>query len=338
MTKQLTISVAAYNVEDYLDQLMDSVIKADVMDELEILIINDGSKDRTVEIARGYQDQYPQSVRLIDKPNGGHGSTINKGIEEATGRYFRALDGDDWIHSEHLAALVKKMGSIDSDVILSDYCECYEDGRTRLPNEFPELKDGGLYQFEKIWHPKFWMRYHTVIFRTELLKKHQIRLDEHCFYVDVELMLYPIPYLNSIFFSKDYLYCYRIGYDGQSVSDLSRKKNIKHSEKVAYHLIDYFETHKESLSENKRQYFIDELTFHCKWYIDSLFLFPCGKEIKNDLVAFEQYILAHAPEIYKQMGEESTVITLLRKSAYSAYRLLAQYKKYRIAHLQKGRE
>lgn len=338
MQKQLTISVAAYNVEAYLDQLMETVIKADVIDKLEILIINDGSKDKTAEIARDYQNQYPQSVRLIDKPNGGHGSTINRGIEEATGRYFRALDGDDWVHSEHLAALVKKMETIDSDIILSDYCECYEGGRTRLPNEFPELKDGELYQFDEIWHPKFWMRYHTVIFRTELLKEHQIRLDEHCFYVDVELMLYPIPYLNSIFFAKDYLYCYRLGNNGQSVSDTSRKKNIKHSEKVAYHLIDYFETHKNSLSEKKRQYFIDELTFHCKWHENSLFLFPCSKEIKDDLIAFEQYILIHAPEIYKQMGEESKVLTLMRRTAYSAYRPLAQYKKYRITHPQKDSE
>ena len=96
MEKLLTISVAAYNVDNYLDQLMQSVIEADVMDALEVLIVNDGSKDGTAAKALSYQQQYPASVRLIDKENGGHGSTINCGIREAKGKYFRALDGDDW--------------------------------------------------------------------------------------------------------------------------------------------------------------------------------------------------------------------------------------------------
>ena len=100
MEKLLTISVAAYNVEAYLDQLMASVIASGVLDAIEVLIVSDGSTDRTAEIARGYEAQYPASVRLIEKPNGGHGSTINRGIREAKGKFFRALDGDDWVCPE----------------------------------------------------------------------------------------------------------------------------------------------------------------------------------------------------------------------------------------------
>ena len=118
MEKILSISVAAYNVEKYLDQLMQSVIASGAIDDLEVLIVNDGSKDGTADKAMEYQKKYPQSVRLIDKENGGHGSTINRGITEATGKYFRALDGDDWVHSEHLGKLVEKMKNIDADYLL----------------------------------------------------------------------------------------------------------------------------------------------------------------------------------------------------------------------------
>ena len=325
--KQLTISVAAYNVEAYLDNLMRSIIKADIMDLLEILIINDGSKDQTSAIAKKYQDKYPQSVRLIDKPNGGHGSTINTGIQEASGKYFRALDGDDWIDSENLSKLAKKLNDIDSDIILSEYCMCYENGQRIIPNEFTELKDGEQYLFNNIWHPSFYMRYHTAIYRTSILKEHNISLDEHCFYVDTEFMLYPIPYINSIYFFKDYIYCYRIGYDGQSVSNQSRMKNISHSEKVAKHLIEYYNKHKKELSQEKNQYFIENIAFHCKWHEESIFCFPASKQKKDELFKFESYIHENAPEIYNKMGEKSKILRIMRKTKYSTYRLVSVYKK-----------
>lgn len=329
MIKELTISIAAYNVERYLDNLMKSIVETETMEMIEILIINDGSKDNTSMIAAKYQEQYPQSVRLINKENGGHGSTINKGIEEATGRYFRALDGDDWMHSEHLKTFVEKLKHIDSDIILSDYCKCFENGKSERSDEFQGLLDGKKYIFDEIWYPGLWMRYHSVIFRTELLKKHKIRLDEHCFYVDVEYMLYPIPFVTTIYYSKNYLYCYRVGTEGQSVSNTSRMKNIMHSEKVAQSLITYYQKNKENLSREKKQYFIDEISFHCKWHEESLLLFPPRKEVREQIIAFEEYVKDVAPEIYVHMESKSKVIVILRKTGYYTYRLASAYVKER---------
>ena len=323
--KQLTISVAAYNVEAYLDHLMESIIDADVMDSLEVLIVNDGSSDHTAEIAMRYQEKYPQSVRLIDKPNGGHGSTINRGIEEATGRYFRALDGDDWVHSEHLAALVRKMDSIETDLILSDYGKYFEDGRETLVDQFSELEDGKTYQFDEIWRPGLRMNYHTIIFRTELLQQKQIRLDEHCFYVDAEYMLYPVLFVETIFYSKDHIYCYRMGIEGQSVSNTSRMKNITHSETVGKHLIDFYNANKGEMSKEKRQYCIDTITVNCKWHEQSLMLFKPSRAQRQKFIDFDRYILDHAPEVYEQMGEESKVLKVIRKTGYHPYGAAAVY-------------
>lgn len=320
--KLLTISVAAYNVENYLDQLMKSVICAEVMDQLEILIVDDGSKDRTPEIAAQYQDQYPESVRLITKPNGGHGSTINRGIQEASGKYFRALDGDDWVNSEHLANLVKDLNRVNSDIILSAYCACYENGRREVVEEFPELEKGKEYQFDGIWRSDFWMRYHSVIYRTDILKKHQIRLDEHCFYVDVEFMLFPIPYVDTIYYYKDDIYCYRIGLEGQSVSNQSRMKNITHSQKVGLRLIEFYLDHKAILSEQKQQYFLDEIAFHCRWHEESILLFDPNRRRKQELIAFDREIKNKSQELYGKMNEQSKATKILRLTNYHSYRLV----------------
>ena len=97
MAKVLTIVIPAYNVEQYIDRCLESVTThVDSLDDLEIIVVNDGSKDNTLELAQRYAVKYPQSVRVIDKPNGGWGSGINRGIEEATGKYLKTLDSDDW--------------------------------------------------------------------------------------------------------------------------------------------------------------------------------------------------------------------------------------------------
>ena len=93
--KLLSISIAAYNAESTLEKCVNSMIESRYRRKLEILIINDGSTDNTVKIAKNYENKYPDTVRVIDKENGGHGSTINAGISVATGLYFKIVDADD---------------------------------------------------------------------------------------------------------------------------------------------------------------------------------------------------------------------------------------------------
>ena len=98
--KVLTVLVPTYNVEKYLRRCLDSLLLPEVLEEIEVLVVNDGSKDGSADIARAYEKKYPQTVVFVDKENGGHGSTINVGIEKAQGTYFKVLDSDDWVNEQ----------------------------------------------------------------------------------------------------------------------------------------------------------------------------------------------------------------------------------------------
>ena len=100
MKKILSVSIASYNVEKILSQTLDSCLVPEIMDKLEVIVVNDGSKDGTAAVAEEYVKKAPETFVLINKENGGYGSTVNAGIQAATGKYFRLLDGDDWFDKQ----------------------------------------------------------------------------------------------------------------------------------------------------------------------------------------------------------------------------------------------
>ena len=95
-------------------------------EDVEIIVVNDGSKDGTQEIAERYQEKYPTIVKAVEKPNGGHGDAVNCGLEHATGKYFKVVDSDDWVDEE---ALLKVLDTIkgfvkdesEVDMVIANY-------------------------------------------------------------------------------------------------------------------------------------------------------------------------------------------------------------------------
>ena len=120
MEKILTISIAAYNVSAYIKECLDSLVKCSYLDALDIVVVDDGSHDNTVEIVQKYVSKYPDSIRLERKENGGHGSTINRAVSVAKGKYFKVLDGDEWVDAVELEKLVEVLRKISSDLVLTN--------------------------------------------------------------------------------------------------------------------------------------------------------------------------------------------------------------------------
>ncbi|MDY6357077.1 MAG: glycosyltransferase family A protein [Catonella sp.] len=311
--KVLTISIAAYNVKKTLDQLMQSIIDSKCMDDLEVLIINDGSKDSTEQIGADYQERYPDSIQLITKSNGGHGSTINKGIELATGKYFKAIDGDDWFNPKSLKAVVKKLKDTDSDLVVTDFEEHYTDCNVKLRDDCRVLEHEKVSSFDDICDALPRLLYHQVIFRTELLKDHHILLDEHCYYVDSEYVFYPLPFINTITYIASPLYCYRLGDVSQSMSPSSMQRNIAMHEKVNLNVAKYYEEHKEGLSTSRRNYLLMYVSrLNARTY-EVLFSFPCNKEHRDAVDEYEETLKSISPESYA--ATTSRAINIYRKNS-----------------------
>ena len=121
MSKILSVTIPTYNVEKYLKQCLDSFIIPEIIDDMEILIVNDGSTDSSPIIAKEYTEKYPDTFKLINKENGGHGSTINTGIANATGKYFKVVDSDDWVDTKSMINLMATLKKDDCDLVYSNY-------------------------------------------------------------------------------------------------------------------------------------------------------------------------------------------------------------------------
>ena len=121
MDKIVSFIIPSYNVEKYLNVCLTSFLNKEVLDQIEVIVVDDGSKDQTAQIARTYIEQYPQVFRLISKENGGHGSAINAGTAQAVGRYLKVIDADDWVVTENLKEFVDKLADCSADVVLNPY-------------------------------------------------------------------------------------------------------------------------------------------------------------------------------------------------------------------------
>ena len=125
MNKILTITVPSYNAENYLLETIPTMLSISNIEKLEIIIVNDGSKDNTLAVAQNLKQNYPNTIVIVDKENGGHGSTINAGIKIATGKYFKVIDADDWVESNNLEQLIEYLSECNDDEVISPFIKVY---------------------------------------------------------------------------------------------------------------------------------------------------------------------------------------------------------------------
>ncbi len=264
----LTITVPSYNSEKFLAKCLLSLLKTKYAAKTEILVINDGSKDKTLKIAQFFEKLTTINgrsiVKAIDKENGGHGSGINKGLELARGKYFRVIDSDDWVDSEAYDNYLSKLINEDADLILNDYAEArtFEDAPCKknnynfmTPNIIYNLNDimCGTYGFKE-WGPTL----PTSTYKTECLRQTNFKLKEKTFYVDMQYNAYSIININTVKRYTDDVYRYFIGNAGQSVSKEGMMKNYKHHEDVILILMDCY-SNDQRITTEKREYILRRL-------------------------------------------------------------------------------
>jgi len=256
--KLLSIVVPSYNSQDYLRHCLDTVVLGG--QEVEVIVVDDGSTDRTAEIALEYCGRFPGIVRLEQKENGGHGSAVNRGLAVATGTYFKVVDSDDWLDTTDYMAVLSLLRDIGSvDLLITNYV--YEYSYTgkhkvmRYNNVFPEGKviswDGmGRFRFDQL------MLMHALFYRTDLLRQCGLKLPEHTFYVDNLVAYLPLPYVKRIVYLDCSPYHYLIGRPGQSVNTQVMIKQIDQQLKVTRLMIEAYDLYTNIEDEKLRRYMI----------------------------------------------------------------------------------
>lgn len=318
----LTIVVPAYNVEKYIDKCLNSFIDERIIGKLQVLVINDGSTDGTADVANQYCRKYPGIFRIISKCNGGHGSAINCGIENAEGEYFKVVDADDWVNTNALYSLLHVINEFieknsQVDVIANDFI-CIDDvtGKiisekkcTKLKSQYGHvlsIKNGDIVNVIKM---------HSVVFRTDILKKNNIRIDEHLYYVDSEYITYPIAYCDTVYFINEALYMYRLGRSGQSM-DIQIMQNRKNQHRqVIENMLSYYNRVKSNISKNQKKY----IELCIAQMIDNQFQIYISmgnsNKIHDELKEWDSIIKGSYPDIFGKTEKKS--VKFIRCTGYS---------------------
>lgn len=317
--KVLSVCVPSFNAEVFLDRCIRTLIDHDMAPWMEVLVVNDGSKDRTAAIAAEYAQRYPGIVRLIDKPNGGHGSTINRAIEEAKGVYFKNVDSDDWVDSENLAGLIRRLrDEIRVDAISSDYDEV----DLSAGSETPMLAGSSIaydraYRFGDVDPEDCYFTIHSLTIRTEILKNMNMRLQEHTFFVDCEYILFPVPFINSFMFLSDRIYKYSRGNPEQSVDTANMVRRYDHHDRVIRRCIEYGST--AQMTPEQHAYYDATLKRLLNThYLLSLYY---DKDLDRGCARakdFDQFLGSIRPDLFDWAGRELEVVTEARKTGYDA--------------------
>jgi len=312
--KILSISVAAYNLSDMIRDNLDSFIKAPkkVLDKIEILVTNDGSTDDTEKIVKEYTKKYPKSIILINQKNQGAGSTVNSGIKHATGKYFKMIDGDDWVETDNLEALISNLEKSDADIVLTDMLT-YNEAEKRITDRSGyDIESGKDMEFVDVCNG-IDIQMHNTMYKTELLKKNNIKLDNG-FYTDIEYVLLPLPFIKTIAYFDAPLYVYRIAREGQSMSKASMRKNAAQHFLVLERLISEYKKVKAKLAPETDKYMVDAIgrMANTELRVELLKIQPKDEKKASVKAFFEWMKNESTPEINKSFlkGRKARILKL----------------------------
>ena len=282
--KLLSIAIPCYNSEAYMAKCIESLLIGG--EEVEIIVVNDGSKDHTAEIAREYQEKYPTIVKAVNKENGGHGSAVNAGLENATGLYFKVVDSDDWVDAEAYKAILCKLAELAGsrpilDMLISNFVYDKVGVKKKKVMKYSSLsmpKDK-LFTWREVGHffKGQYILMHSVIFRTKMLKECGIRLPEHTFYVDNLFVFEPLPYVKNMYYMDVDFYHYFIGREDQSVNEQVMISRIDQQLLVNRRMMEYLVDNKAIIKERHlRSYMLNYLDIITT--ISSIMLIKSGTE------------------------------------------------------------
>lgn len=320
MEKILTISIASYNVEKFIENTVNSLCVAEILDKLEVFIVDDGSKDNTLKIAQKYEKKYPNTFHAVHKDNGGYGSTVNYSISHATGKYFKLLDGDDWYCSENLEEFIVFLEKQNADVVLSPYKQVYIENKKEIIAGDEGVFEG-VKRIEDVPCNKILVM-HRLCTKTKLLQIQQKKITEHCFYTDYEFVFLSLLNAETIAQFQKPVYCYQLGVEGQSVSIEGIRKHYSDKSIVAKQIYNwYLKNDGNSYKGFHKNLLLREMLGITDDAYTAYMTLENNKVGKNELIIFDKYIKKEFPEIYR-ITMSIKKVRLLRMTHFLAFNYL----------------
>ena len=262
--KLLSVTIPCYNSQDYMEHCIETLLTGG--DDVEILIVDDGSKDATAEIADRYQKKYPTIIKAIHQENGGHGQAVNTGLKNATGVFFKVVDSDDWVNEEAYQKVLETLrkfvyGQETIDMLVTNFVYEKEGAkRKKVMNYHTAFPKDKVFTWKDV---KFFMTgqyilMHSVIYRTGMLRDCSLELPMHTFYVDNIFVFQPLPYVKTFYYLDVNFYRYFIGRTDQSVNESVMIGRIDQQLRVTRLMLGYYDATKIS-NPKLRHYMIQYL-------------------------------------------------------------------------------
>lgn len=278
MEKLLSIIIPTYNMEALLPLCLDSLLAPETMERLEVVVVNDGSKDHSLSIAREYESRFPLCVSVIDKPNGNYGSTINAALPVIKGKYVKILDADDTFNTQALVQMLNALQKVDVDFAVTHFTILKSDGTTELAKYNLYGKEpyeyGRVYDLDKVLgdgYIRFFLM-HAITYKTEMLRQHGYKQTEGISYTDLEWDTYPLFYARTIVFFDINLYQYNMAREGQTMDPKVLIRSVGQLETVTEKILNYLsEKGVKDLHPSRqafiRQYYLNRLRLVCKSHL-----------------------------------------------------------------------
>lgn len=327
--KLLSVAVPCYNSEAYMRKAIDSLLTGG--DDVEILIVNDGSKDGTAEIAREYEELHPGIVRAIHKENGGHGDAVMTGLSEASGIYFKVVDSDDWVDPDAFRKVLAFLATrVDEDAQIDMHVSNFVYDKVGVKHKYVmayrnNMPQGKVFTWDdtKRFRIGQYIIMHSVIYRAAMLRECGLTLPKHTFYVD-ELYIYvPLPHVKRMYYQDVTLYHYFIGRSDQSVHEDVMLRRMDQAIRVLMMLIDSIDI---ASVPNKR------LRTYMYKYIEIVTVVDCVLIVKSNKAehhAMRDELWAHIetsnPALYRRMRRLITGWVLHKRKRYLRWLVVLSY-------------
>lgn len=311
--KIISFTIPCYNSQDYMRKCIDSILPGG--EDVEIIIVNDGSSDSTALIAEEYASKYPEIVRVIHQENGGHGEGLNTGIKNARGVFFKVVDSDDWLDPEAYRKVLDFLKKVvndnrDLDLLVTNYV--YEKQGAKHKKVMHLRKTMPVDRF-LTWEDKLRFTYtkyilmHSVIYRTEIIRESGIVIPKHTFYVDSVFVLAPMPYVKTLYYMDVDLYRYFIGRENQSVNEKVMIKRMDQQIRVNKILIDLYKNSdiKHKNIERCMRHYIEIIMCVASTFL----LLAKTKEALGQKKELWLYVKDTAPDLYKKLRRTPLTIS-----------------------------